>query len=351
MSWFEPAGEGHALRMAWLDGDVWSEPSTIAEGDSFFVNWADYPKVLPLADGRLAAHYPWMNGTGTYSYDVVMRFSDDGGATWGPRVRPHTDGTPTEHGFVSMVPAGDAVRAVWLDGRKGAGLEHGHDDHGPGADMTLRTAVVHADGRLEDEREIDGRVCECCGTSAAVTADGFIVSYRDRSEEEVRDFHLARYGTDGWSETYPLHQDGWQIAGCPVNGAALAASGNRVVATWYTAPADSPQVLVASSSDGGVTFGAPLRVDEGSAIGRVAVAMLDADRAVVAWVEQDGEGAAIRMCVIGEEGASDPVTVAATSASRASGFPQVVNDGERLVFAWTEPGEPAAVHVATMPLP
>ncbi|MBK8324868.1 MAG: hypothetical protein IPL06_19870 [Betaproteobacteria bacterium] len=63
MSWLEPAGvERMALRFAIFDGKGWSKPSTIAVGDSFFVNWADVPSIRPLGGDRIAAHWLWRNG-------------------------------------------------------------------------------------------------------------------------------------------------------------------------------------------------------------------------------------------------------------------------------------------------
>src|SRR2546428_9255043 len=45
MSWLEPRPSGgHRLRWALRDRQ-WSRPVTIAEGGSFFVNWADFPSL------------------------------------------------------------------------------------------------------------------------------------------------------------------------------------------------------------------------------------------------------------------------------------------------------------------
>ena len=114
MSWLEPVrNDGletettrrgrFALRFATLEAEVWSEPRTIAESEKFFVNWADFP-VLIESSGMLVAHWLQMNGGPGTSYDVHITHSKDGGATWSDSVVPHSDGTKTEHGFVSMVP-------------------------------------------------------------------------------------------------------------------------------------------------------------------------------------------------------------------------------------------------------
>jgi hypothetical protein len=93
LSWVEPAGTGrHALNFAMLADDSWSPARTVAEGENWFVNWADFPSVVPLADGRLAAHWLAKSGTDTYAYDIQVSMSTDEGTTWSTPITPHRDG-------------------------------------------------------------------------------------------------------------------------------------------------------------------------------------------------------------------------------------------------------------------
>ena len=56
LTWVEPGLETkHALRFARLEDQAWSAPQTIAEGDDWFVNWADFPSLVALDDGAMAA--------------------------------------------------------------------------------------------------------------------------------------------------------------------------------------------------------------------------------------------------------------------------------------------------------
>jgi hypothetical protein len=348
MSWMEPRGDEHLLlRTASFDGKRWTAPVTIAEGDSFFANWADFPSVRPLGGQRLAAHWLWKSGLGTYSYDVRVSQSDDGGRTWSRPITPHRDETATEHGFVSLIPAEGGVRAVWLDGRKSAGHEEGSP--GPSPDMTLRSAVITGEGEIQEEAEIDPRVCDCCQTAAVSTDRGFLVAYRDRSPEEIRDIYLARLEQGRWTAPYPLHADGWSITGCPVNGPALDARGSRVAAVWYSAAGDTPRVQIAFSDDAGATFDAPVRVDEGSPLGRVDVTLLEDRAALAVWLEVKDMDALVRARRISRYGQSDAAfMIARTSAARASGFPQVARGRDGIVFAWTEVGKPPKIHVSLL---
>lgn len=348
LSWIERLGEGRfSLRFAVKEGAGWSAPRVIAEGSNWFVNWADFPSMIALPDGSLAAHWLVKSGPGTFDYDVTIARSFDGGKTWGKPFVPHRDGVKTEHGFVSMFAAKDgALAAVWLDGRE---MKPGAGDHGHGhGNMTLRYVKVKRDGTLTDEAALDGRVCECCQTSAALTDDGPVVVYRDRSEQELRDISIVRWQKGKWSQPRPIHQDNWQINGCPVNGPAVAASGRRVAVAWFTGAGNTSRVKLAFSTDAGATFDAPITVDGGNPAGRVDVLLLGDGSAMVCWLEKIPGGGEVRVRRIRPDGKGDQaITVSTSGTARSNGFPQMARAVDALVFAWTGP----RVLTATMPLP
>jgi len=349
MSWVEPrpqSGEDrHALRYATLDDTSWTEPRTAAEGTDWFVNWADVPSLRPLPDGRLAAHYLRSNGPSSLAYAVQIAQTNGAGA-WQSAVTPHDDGTETEHGFVSLLPwAEHRLLAVWLDGRRMAGQD-GHQ-----GEMTLRGAVLDSTGTVEHRALLDARTCECCPTSAVRVGREALVAYRDRSGDEVRNIRLTRFDGQSWSEPTLLHDDGWQIAGCPVNGPALAAQGQRVAAAWYTAPEGRPRVKVAVSDDGGRQFSTPVVVAESTPTGRVDVVFLADGTAVVSWLGQDDGSAALRVRAVEPEGTLSPTVAMATlpAASRGVGMPRLVQNGTHLYAAWTSP-ENEGVQVGRLPV-
>lgn len=336
LSWIERLGEGRfSLRFSKLEKEKWSAPQTIAEGSKWFVNWADFPSMIALPDGSLAAHWLAKSGPGTFEYDVTISRSFDGGKTWGKPFVPHRDGVKAEHGFVSLFAAKDGnLAAVWLDGREMKPSEGSHD-HGHG-NMMLRYVKIKRDGTLTDEAVLDTRVCECCQTSAAMTADGPVVVYRDRSEQEIRDTSIVRLRDGQWSQPISVFQDGWQINGCPVNGPSVAAAGRRVAVAWYTGANNKPRVKLAFSNDAGASFGEPITVDEGNPAGRVETLLLADGSALVCWLEKIQGGGEVRVRRVRPDGKFDPaMVVSATGAARSNGFPQMVRVGKTLVFAWT----------------
>jgi hypothetical protein len=138
---------------------------------------------------------------------------------WSKPLVPHRDKTQTEHGFVSLIPLSDGrLGAVWLDGRNMKNMKK-TEEHAPASEsMTLRYAAIDTNANLSDETQLDERVCECCQTSAAVTSQGPIAVYRDRSLGEVRDIYLVQQVNGSWTPPQPVFADNWQINGCPVNG-------------------------------------------------------------------------------------------------------------------------------------
>ena len=372
LSWQEPEGSGHAVRLARLDGSTWSEPRTIATGDDFFVNWADFPSVIEMPDGSLAAHWLQREGPDTYAYGVRIARSRDGGESWSSPLTPHLDGTLIEHGFVSLFPTPDgSLAAVWLDGRDFArAAADGEDAEAPGgelqdvetraegesqprdADMSLRYAEIDEAGEIRAETLLDARTCDCCQTSAALTSAGPIVVYRDRSEGEIRDISLVRRLDGRWTAPAVLHEDGWHIPACPVNGPAVSARGDRLAVGWYTAADDEPKVFVAFSEDAGASFGEALRVDDGKALGRMDVALLADGSALVLWLEIAEEGARVTARRIRADGAASRAeTVALTDVSRSSGFPRMVLRGTEVVLAWTDTAGEGSLRTAVATLP
>ena len=335
---------GHALRFAVWNGGVWSQARTIARGTGWFVNWADFPSVLALDEHTLVAHWLQRTAASPYAYDVMLTRSVDGGATWSQPVRPHRDGAAVEHGFVSFFPSGKGAGIVWLDGRRFAGT-------GATKEMTVRFTTIGDNGSLGNEVLLDDRACDCCQTAAALTAEGPLVAYRDRTADEIRDIAVTRFVNGRWTPPRPVHEDGWRIQACPVNGPQADALERDVVVAWYTAASDDPRVQLAFSRDAGATFGAPIRVDDGDPLGRVDVVLTDHGDALVVWLERARDNAEVRARLVGTRRLGPARTIATTGAQRAAGFPRMARQRGRVLLAWTDPAERSTVRAAMLELP
>jgi hypothetical protein len=353
MSWIEKNGSRATLKFAERRASGWTEARVVASGDDWFVNWADVPSLVRLADGSLAAHWLQKSGPDTYAYDVRLSYSRDEGKTWATSFMPHHDGTKTEHGFASLFQMpGAGLGLIWLDGR---GMKPGsHDGHGPSTSlgagaggMSVRFATFDGAWKQTSEQLVDPRVCECCPTAAAVTSEGPITAFRNRSDEETRDIYVSRLENGSWSASRPAHADGWKIPSCPVNGPALSARGRDVAIAWFTMQGEQGHAFAAFSNDAGRTFGPPIRLDDSASLGRVDVELLDAGAAAATWIEFDDQRAQFRARIIDRTGVrSSATTIAGIEGGRASGYPRLASHGDELVFAWTESTQ-GQLHVRT----
>ncbi len=333
LSWVEKKGKISTMFFSTLQNEQWSKPVAINSGNNWFVNWADNPVVSSDANGNMLAHFLEKSDTAKFTYDVKLVASNDTGNTWSNPTILHDDGKKAEHGFVSITPYNDQFLVSWLDGRKTAmeGEHSGHEGHH--GEMTLRAALLDKKGTKTKEWELDGRICDCCQTTIAVTANGPVVVYRDRSDEEIRDMSIVRLVNGEWTAPKSIYADEWKIAGCPVNGPRADAIENNLAIAWFSMKENKSEVKVVFSTDGGATFNQPVKIDEGKAIGRVDIVLLDEHSAMVSWME----GATIKAMKVHKDGTKEqPITIAESSDARSSGFPQMTKAGNKLIFAWTD---------------
>lgn len=334
LTWIERVDTINYLKLSHWQNEAWSEPVVITSGSDWFVNWADYPLLVSDGKGKFIAHILKKSGEGTFAYDVAVAHSSDGTA-WSEPTVLHDDGKQAEHGFVSFVPYAENVFVSWLDGRNTVGDEPtNHDDHGHHGEMTVRAAVLSYDGNKVNEWELDNRVCDCCQTTSAITTNGPVVIYRDRSETEIRDMSIVRLVNDTWTEPKPIFNDQWEISGCPVNGPRCEAIGNTLAVAWFTMANEKPAASVIFSDDGGETFNQPIQLNKSEeAIGRVDLVLLNEQTAVVSWME----GTNIHVAQVTKDGNVERVSVLAESSeSRSSGFPQLTKGDGFIMAAWTD---------------
>jgi hypothetical protein len=338
LSWVESDdADKHKLRFAIRQGNAWTAPVTIYtyKSGELLLTEPTAPAMLALEDGTLVAQ--WLvkikGALDAYARNICVSRSRDGGKTWSSPIIPHRGGKMSDHSFASLMPLGrSSVALFWLDGRK-MRYSSPTDYDGP---MVLMHTTIGPNDELGQEVEIDGDLCTCCPTSAVLTARGPIVAYRDH-RGGVRDISFARFLNDRWSRPQPLHNDHWEIDGCPVNGPVFSAEGDRVAAVWYTAAKNVPQVKISFSKDAGDTFSNPIRVDEGSPAGRPDVALIGKDGALVSWVEKGSEGLRILVRRVGADGQRSPAAIVWRSESgKSAGFPHLTKSDDGWLVAWTD---------------
>jgi hypothetical protein len=104
MSWVTFKDDIDYLYYSSYTGDTWSTPEVIASGNNWFTNWADFPAIAQN-NGSLLTSYLQKSDKAAYSYDVKLNYKNRDSTSWKKNFLLHTDGTKTEHGFVSMIAA------------------------------------------------------------------------------------------------------------------------------------------------------------------------------------------------------------------------------------------------------
>ena len=330
MSWVEKQDTVTVLKYSFFKNNNWSIPEEITSGTDWFVNWADYPAIAEN-NGNILTNLLQKSANGTYTYDVKLNLYSKEKESWKNNILLNLDGTHSEHGFVSILPYNeDSFFVTWLDGRTTVNVPKGEEQ------MTLRGAIITNDGDITQDTLLDDNTCECCNTAATITQNGPVVVYRNRSEDEIRDIGIVRWEDGQWTQPQIVIEDNWHIPGCPVNGPEIDALGSNLAMAWFTAANDNPKVQVAFSDDNGKTFGLPYRIDNGNAIGRVDVIMLNDNSAAVLWMEPSGVDTVIQLVKVTASGViNDPITISKTRSERSSGFPQLELVGDQLYIAWT----------------
>jgi hypothetical protein len=338
LSWIAREGDVLAvMRFAVLGEEGWGAPLEVMRGQDLFLNWADFPSLCALEDGRLIAH--WLRaGEDPQGYDAEFSVSSDRGRTWSAPAVLHSDRKTAEHGFVSIAALDSATfGAIWLDGRQTGGMGHG------GGEMALYYRPISASGELGQEVVLDSRVCDCCQTSLVAAPGGrLLAAYRDRSNSEVRDISHLVFDGQTWSEPRTIHDDGWEIAGCPVNGPRLCLLEGATAAAWFTGVgAGGGSVQVAFRRHGASAFGFPLDVDDGQPVGRVDLVTLDEESVLVSWMEfTQGNWAEWRVRRVWMDGRKEAsILVGRIPSERASGFLRMVGSPSGTILTWTTDAE------------
>lgn len=103
-----------------------------------------------------------------------------------------------------------------------------------------------------------------------------------------------------------MHDDGWKMPACPVNGPMLSARQRDVAIAWFTMREEQGHVFAAFSKDAGRTFGAPIQLDDAVSLGRVDIELLGDGSAVATWLEFADRKSQLRARRVHPSGSKSP---------------------------------------------
>ncbi len=340
---------GDAARLVLTRGTA--APVEVARGVSGHSQAA--PRVAVAPDGTVLVLFvrdSTVAGRRFPASTLFLARSPDGGRTFGAAARVNPDvGFPSGHTFADLAVAPDGTVLVsWLDGTKAdawtrdhpepSGAAHGamadehhgatgHGGQGPGSSLVVARS---SDGgaTFGAPTEVAGNVCPCCRTALDVGPDGAArVVWRHLWAGGERDPAIAtsRDGGRTFGAPVRVHADRWAIDGCPHAGPSVAADADgRVHVAWFTGAEGRAGLWHAVSTDGGMTFAAPTPLDAGAPLGQTRAARDGAGRVWLAW--EDRRTARTRLAAAA---GGDTLTVAGVDpalAGTAAGWTLATDD-------------------------
>jgi Neuraminidase (sialidase) len=282
---------------------------------------------IAAAGERVVAAWTTFDASSRFGRGVIATsVSSDGGRTWRPGPNPADDGRDGDHAFIDLA-ADDrgGFHLAWLDARAGPkGLIHARSDDGG---VTWNRNVI-----------VDAETCECCWNTLATAPGGrVLLLYRDKNP---RDMALAASADGGrsWTAPVPVGRFNWTFEGCPHVGGGLAtaqtAAGLRAYAVVWTGRADAAGVYTLASPDGGKTWGAPLRLGDGTAWHADVAAA--GERVTAVWDARAGDDTAVFASTSTDGGKTWPAATRLTPAGVNASYPRVVHTGKGFRAFWTE---------------
>lgn len=309
----------------------WSEVQIVTASPRLVIDWADVPAAAETGSGRTVVAWP-EHHTDDPSAGRGLRLAaqlDDG--SFGPAWSPDDVRRGLESGFAGFVSTPAGLRLFWLDGR-----ELGRVGESRGT-MQLRSLLIDDEGQpLGPSELLDERTCECCKLGVGLLDELAFAAYRDRSEAEVRDTFVAGPGL----APTRVAADGWTLAGCPVNGPAVAVAGGRAHVAWFSGANDRSATWIASAESLN-RFEPPIRFDLGLPGGRVDLLALADGEVLISWLELDPANpglAALLTRRLRADGRLGPAhAIAELGAARDWGFARAALHGDEVVWVYTDP--------------
>jgi hypothetical protein len=264
----------------------------------------DQPSVAVAPNGSVYVLWTLKVEAGDkHGTDIYLSTSTDRGQSFTSEVKVNDDKAPGAHGMHSLAVAKDGrIYAAWLDERNvhapmpSTKAEGHHMESNRDLYIAFSTDGGHT---FSANQKVASDACPCCKTALTVAADGTLYAgWRQVLPGSYRHIAVAS-STDGgakFSAPVIVSDDRWMLQGCPVSGPSLsvdAASGSLKV-IWYAAGENgAPGVYFAESKDKAHSFSARQLLSQENVRGTPALAV-GSDNVIALWQSADVPNAKMR---------------------------------------------------------
>jgi BNR repeat-like domain len=193
--------------------------------------------------GKPASQTPPASGRPKRDLQIQYSYSTDRGTTWSTPVSVDSDPTKGVRGFFdAVVMSNDEIAVAYLKDVAGS-TKHEERD--------LRLAVTK-NGTFQPEKLIDPVVCDCCNISLLVDSKGTLNIYYRDNNENIRDIAKMTSADNALTFSKPqiLHNDNWQINGCPHSGPTSSVFGESSLISWFSGTASNTSGIRVVTNEG-----------------------------------------------------------------------------------------------------
>ncbi len=306
---------------------------TVADND-VFVTWGlAHPKATPQQP---------------FATELRLSRSTDGGRSFQPSIAVNDDPGVIQHTFDALHrDAEGRLHLSWIDGREGK--------KDPG---TYVARSLDAGATVTKNIKVDEGTCVCCRTAVTSGPEGMVyVAWRKIFEGNVRETVVARSTDHGDTFESPVivGHDQWVFPACPHRPASMGVDRQgRLYVVWYTEGTDEiPAVYIAHSDDRGKSFSEKrkLNLSKNTFPDHPQLAVDPEGRIVVVWEEQAPVKRDVVMSVSTDRGVT--FTAPRKVNEKKSQTPVVaVNRQGVFAMAWMEhgmPGHKVVLQTVTVP--
>jgi hypothetical protein len=235
-------GIGDQIRYRRSDdfGKRFSDPVNLPSVHTLSLGMRRGPRVAVSDDSICVSAIGGKQGKGRDG-DVLVTRSVDGGTTWTDPVRVNDVPDSAREGLHAMASGKNGFFiCVWLDLRNRKTEIMASISTDGGRNWSKNTLVY---------RSPDGSVCECCHPSVTIDPSSHIHVQWRNSLDGARDIYLAS-STDGgktFGKATKLGMGSWSLDACPMDGGAVATAGKTIVSAWrrektvYLSTAEQPE--------------------------------------------------------------------------------------------------------------
>lgn len=207
-------------------GKTFAKPVLVGSFGKMALGMRRGPRIVATGKTLVITAIGGKVGRGT-DEDLVAWRSTDGGATWVGPVRINSVQASAREGLHQTAAGPDGtIFCTWLDLREKKTVVYGASSRDGGASWDNEKAIYSAPV---------GNVCECCSPQVTYDPKNVLhVMWRNQIDGN-RDMYLFSSTDHGktFGPASKLGQGTWPLKGCPMDGGALAASGDgKVLTIW-----------------------------------------------------------------------------------------------------------------------